>query len=108
MNKELTHELDVHFMGQTHDDHGTHHSESLLRHLEEDDGHGPSLDRPTTTTTSRPARSRTGQSGTLTAYCEMKQNKALPRNTRHNIAGQVILTQPVIRTYFDRFIYKFS
>ena len=88
LNAQLTHELDVHFMGQTHDGHAGHHDENLLRHLEEDDGHGPSLDRPTTTT-AKPAR----KARTLTAYCDMKQNRALPKNTRHNIAGQVVFTQ---------------
>lgn len=89
MNAELTHELNVHFMGQTHDGHAGHHSEQLLKHLEEDDGHGPAMDRPTTTT-QKPSRA----SRTLTAYCDMRQNRALPKNTRHNIAGKVVFTQP--------------
>ena len=88
----MTHELSVHFMGERHDGHAEHHNEHLLKHLEEDDGHGPSLDRPkpSTTTTIKPSAGRGTKK--LQAYCDMRQNRALQR-TKHSIGGRVFFTQ---------------
>ena len=88
MNKELGHELEVHFMLNNHDGHAAHHSEHLLKHLEEDDGHGPAADRPKPPTTPKPSRT----AKTVQAVCEMKQNRALQR-AKHNIGGKVVFTQ---------------
>lgn len=90
MNKELSHELDVHFMLKTHEGHQAHHNEHLLKHLEEDDGHGPAADRPKPATTPKPARA----AKTIQAVCEMKPNRALQR-TKHSISGKVAFTQTV-------------
>lgn len=88
MNKEIEHEIDVHFMLRNHDGHASHHNENLLKHLEDDDGHGPAADRPKPVTTPKPPRG----SKTYQAVCEMKPNKALQR-TKHNIVGKVAFTQ---------------
>ena len=88
MNKELTHELDVHFLLNTHDGHEAHHNERLLKHLEDDDGHGPAADRPKPPTTVKPSRA----AKSMQAVCEMKQNRAFQK-TKHNINGKVVFTQ---------------
>nr|CAH0110140.1 unnamed protein product [Daphnia galeata] len=88
MNKEIEHEIDVHFMLRNHDGHAAHHNENLLKHLEDDDGHGPAADRPKPVTTPKPPRG----SKTYQAVCEMKPNRALQR-TKHNIVGKVAFTQ---------------
>lgn len=77
-------------MLQTHDGHASHHNEDLLKHLEEDDGHGPAADRPKPPTTPKPPKA----AKTLQAVCEMKQNRALQRS-KHNIGGKVVFTQTV-------------
>lgn len=80
----MAHEIGVHFGGQEHHDHAGHHSERLLKHLEDDDGHGPAPDRPTQT----PAKP------TLRASCEMKTGRPL-RAKGINVQGTVTLEQPV-------------
>lgn len=84
----MTHEVEVHYQLKTHDGHAAHHDEDLLKHLEEDDGHGPAADRPKPSTTVKPPRA----SRSLQAYCDMKPNKALQRS-KHNIVGRVIFSQ---------------
>ena len=86
------HELDVHFLGHTHEGHAEEHSEKLLKHLEEDDSFGPSLDRVVTSKpTVRPIPSKAAQ---LQAVCEMKSNRAIQQN-KHRITGKVVFTQTV-------------
>lgn len=86
-------------MGATHEGHADHHHEKLLKHLEEDDGHGPANDRPkpapAPTTVHNNKKDGKSKKMPLQAFCDMKPNKALQRN-KNTIHGSVTFTQPVI------------